>query len=105
MRLHPLVLPWRFDGQCIYDTGAQTRADAVVIALAGPAASIGCGLLSWLGMQAVSGTSSLHVVLQVATFLAIGSGLIRLIPLTLRDARGMRARTDGAQALAAFLAT
>jgi len=102
LKLHPLVLPWRFDGQCAYDAGSQSRADAVVIALAGPAASFGCGLVAWLAAGAVGAASPLHSVLQVATFLAVGTGVLCLVPLTLRDSAGRYMRTDGAQVASAL---
>jgi hypothetical protein len=101
LRLNPIVLPWRFDGQCLYDARSQTRADAIVIALAGPAVSFGSGLLAWLALHAVSTGSPLHAVLQVATILALGAGVLCLVPMTLHDAKGTRIQTDGALVVAA----
>lgn len=105
LRLHPLVLPWRFDGQCTYEAASQSRADAVVIALAGPATSFGCGVVAWLAAGAVGAASPLHSVLLVAAFLAIGTGVLCLVPLTLRDSAGRYMRTDGAHVAAALRAT
>lgn len=102
LRLHPIVVPWRFDGQCIYETRFQTRADAVVIALAGPALSLATGLLAWLALGFTGAASPLHSILQVATLLAVGSGVLCLIPLTLQDTKGTRLRTDGALVVAAL---
>ena len=39
VRFHPIVRPWRFDAVCLFSDKA-TRADTVLIVLAGPAASI-----------------------------------------------------------------
>jgi hypothetical protein len=100
--LHPIVLPWRFDGRCVYDARSQTRADAVVIALAGPAASFASGLLAWMALHSLGTASPLHALFEVATFLALGTGLICLVPLTLHDAKGTRLRTDGAIVVAAM---
>ena len=102
LRLHPIVLPWRFDGQCVYDASSQTRTDAIVIALAGPAVSFASGLVAWLSMHAVSAASPLHTVLQVTMFLALGTGVLCLVPLTLHDGQNVQLRTDGALVVAAL---
>jgi hypothetical protein len=104
LRLHPLVLPWRFSGQCAYEGGSQSRGDAIVIALAGPATSLGCGLAALLASGAVGNASPLHSILQVATFLGFGTCVLCLVPLTLRDSTGRTMRTDGAQVAAALRA-
>ena len=52
----------------------------------------------------VSSSTAGDTVLQAAAFLAVGSCLICLVPLTRRDSRGATLRTDGAHVLAALRA-
>lgn len=98
LQLSPLVVPWRFAGVCAHES-RTTRLDAMIIALAGPFASLLAGLALGAAAHAVA-PSVLHTVLFVAAFIALGSGVICLTPMTLTDSRGRKLRTDGAQALA-----
>ena len=98
---HPLVLPWRFDAVCSYDADSASRAETVVIALAGPAASLVAGVFALNALEH-AGPGLLHDVLRVATLLALGSVVICLVPLTLTDAQGTRLRTDGATVIDAL---
>lgn len=101
IRFHPLVLPWRFDAVCDDDTH-QSRAEAVVIALAGPAASVATGIVAWVALRTTSGAPVLDDVLAVATLGLFATAIVCLIPLTLTDTCGETMRTDGACVLAAM---
>lgn len=100
--LHPLVLPWRFDGVCAYETESESRVDAIVIALAGPAASLAVGISGFALVGAVTMASWLEIFIAVASFNSVGMAIICLVPMTLTDTRGTTLRTDGANVLAAL---
>jgi hypothetical protein len=53
-QLNPFVMPGRFDGLCAYDKSESTRLDAVMIALAGPLASLLFGLALALAARTAS---------------------------------------------------
>jgi hypothetical protein len=96
------MLPWRFDAVCVYEDRDQSRTDAVLIALAGPAASVATGLATWAALRATAGTPWVDAILGVATFASLATAFVCLVPLTLTDSRGDTLRTDGACVLAAI---
>lgn len=99
VRFHPIVRPWRFDAVCLFSDKA-TRADTVLIVLAGPAASIAAGLLAFAGTLFTSGTA--HAILAVVALEGLFSGFLCLVPMTLKDSQGLSMRTDGALAIRAI---
>jgi hypothetical protein len=100
--LHPLMLPWRFDAVCEYDETDQSRADAALIALAGPGVSIATGLAAWAALRATPGDTAFDAVLGITAFASIFMAIVCLVPMTLTDTRGQRLRSDGACVLAAL---
>jgi hypothetical protein len=100
--LHPLMLPWRFDALCRYEKECESRTDAILIALAGPAVSITTGLAAWAILRATPGATMLDAVLGIAAFMSIASAIVCLVPMTVTDTRGQRLRTDGACVLGAL---
>jgi hypothetical protein len=100
--LSPLVIPGYFGGHCTYEARASSRADRILIALGGPAASLAFGLLLWMLDRSVFTSGATHRIAAITAFVSLGSGFICLVPLKLTDSRGRTIPTDGAQALAAF---
>jgi hypothetical protein len=98
---HPVLLPWRFDAVCAYDDGPASRADAALIALAGPAASLLTGLAAWAALLASPGATMVDGVLGIVAFASLATTLVCLTPLTLTDSSGTTLRTDGAVVLTA----
>ena len=98
----PLVIPGHFGGHCTYEGRTSSRADRILIALGGPAASLVFGLLLWMLDRSLFASGAMHRIAAITAFVSVGSGLICLVPLKLTDSRGRTLPTDGAQALAAF---
>jgi hypothetical protein len=101
VRFHPIVRPWRADAVCLISDTAS-RADTVLIALGGPAASIAAGLLAFAGAQSVVTSGTAHDILTYVAIEGLFSGFLCLVPMTLTDSRGVRMRTDGALAIRAI---
>lgn len=91
--LHPLVVPWRFDALCAYEI-EQTRGDAALVALAGPAASLATGVIAWR-LTAFTSPGHLDDVLAFMALGAVVSMVVCLVPVTLTDSNGVVPKTDG----------
>jgi hypothetical protein len=102
-RLHPVLRPWRFDAVCAHER-PRRRADAVLIALGGPAASLLAGLVAVAAARATDSSSTLHWVIVSIACETLFSTLVCLTPMLLTDSRGLTLRTDGALVVAALRA-
>jgi hypothetical protein len=101
VRVHPLVIPGRFGGECRFDGAHCTRSDAVWIALAGPAGALAFGAGIWALGGRLAPAGPLHTFATMTLLVAVVSSLLCLVPLNLTDSTGVTRRTDGARALAA----
>jgi hypothetical protein len=99
--VHALSDPSRIGGSAEFDASRATARDVLLIALAGPAASlIGTFGTAWLLGQTSPGV--LHDILWTAT-LAGAFAVLNLIPIRLQERRnGPVVRTDGRLALDAL---
>jgi hypothetical protein len=98
--VNPLVLPWRLGAACAYEA-PETRAQAALIAFAGPAASMATCLLAWSAL-AFLGPGLLHAFLWGLTFVSLITTVVSLAPFSFNDAQGNRRGSDGAIILAAL---
>jgi hypothetical protein len=94
-------VPWRSSGDVSFDAAQTTARQMLVIALAGPAASLaGAGGTAWI--SASTRSSSVSEFFAMATVAGVFAGLLNLIPMTLtqgtRRNPGARVATDGRHA-------
>jgi hypothetical protein len=99
MSVNALTRPDRFSGEAVFDASRATARDVLLIALAGPAASLAGFLVTALAFSAAAPHGIVHNALWSLTFCGL-YGVANLVPLTLRERRGGPAtRTDGRLAL------
>jgi Zn-dependent protease len=102
LAVNALSHPGRAGGSAEFDASRATARDILLIALAGPAASLAGTVLTAWALSAASPSGMLHSVLWAATF-AGAFGVLNLVPLTLQEGRdGPPLRTDGRLALDAL---
>lgn len=89
-------------GHAAFDDSRARARDIIVIALAGPAASLIGTVVTALICNASSPGTALHDVFWAATVVGAWGVVINLIPMELAQRRGERWRTDGRLALDAF---
>ena len=99
--LNALSEPGRLGGYAEFDDSRATARDVVLIAVAGPAASlVGTVFTAWLFSGAPAGT--LRDVLWALTLAGV-FGVLNLIPFSFQERRdGPSLRTDGRLALDAL---
>jgi hypothetical protein len=91
--------PAGVDGMVEFDASTATASDVLLIALAGPAASLAATVLTALAMSSTPLGSVAHALLWGCTAWNV-IGLANVIPFALRDAAGLVSfRSDGRQAL------
>ena len=102
LSINALSHPGSASGVAEFDDSRATARDILLIALAGPAASlVGTAFTAW-ALSAASPSGALHGLLWAAT-LAGAFGVLNLVPLTIQDRRdGPSTRTDGRLALDAL---
>jgi hypothetical protein len=86
-RLAPVARPWRLDGFLSFDARRISRFGIVLIAIAGPAASIAAGLAAYALFDGTDPGSFMHDLRYVATFNSVGAGLLSLVPMRLQDSQ------------------
>jgi hypothetical protein len=102
LSVNALSSPGRAAGVAEFDGSRATAGDVLLIALAGPAASLLGAIVSAWGLSAGSPSGVLHDLLW-ATTLAGVFGVLNLVPLTFQERReGPPVRTDGRLALDAL---
>jgi hypothetical protein len=103
MTINAFALPGRASGLATFDASRATAYDVLLIALAGPAASLaGLVPMAWALSGAPQGI--VHDLLWAATGCS-AFGVLNLVPLTLSERRGgTTLRTDGRLALDALRA-
>lgn len=102
--LNALAHPARVAGSAMFNASRATARDVLLIALAGPAASIVGKLITAWALSRVAPAGLAHDLFWAAT-LAGGFGVLELVPLTLQERRrGPSIRTDGRLALDALRA-
>jgi hypothetical protein len=95
--------PTHMGGQALGDTRGLTPWATFWVALAGPAASLGTGLLFLSLFSGAADSGAVHDLLWVAAFDSLGTAVVCLIPMTLQERRGgPTIRTDGQLALDAI---
>ena len=101
--VNALAHPGRAAGHAEFDASRATARDVLLIALAGPAASLaGAAMTAW-ALSAVGPSGIVHDVLWAATGYGIFCGVLNLMPISLKDRRdGPTVRTDGRLALDAL---
>ena len=101
-RVRLLVVPWRFDATCEYGA-LHSRTEAILIALAGPFASLCTGILALKAMDHSNTGSVVHAVFSVTAFMALSSAIICLVPMTLTSGKsGAKMHSDGKHIVAAL---
>jgi hypothetical protein len=95
LTLHALEHPARADGYAEFDAARATARDILLIALAGPAASlVGTVLTAW-ALSAAPPTGVVHDLLWTATLAGV-FGVLNIIPLSIQERRGGPSlQTDG----------
>jgi membrane-associated protease RseP (regulator of RpoE activity) len=102
LSINALSHPGRIGGAAEFDGSRATARDVLLIALAGPAASLAGTIGTALALSAVSTTGALHDLLWVATLVGV-TGVLNLVPLRFQERRhGPTLRTDGRLALDAL---
>ena len=79
--------PRRPQGLCVYDASRATRADTVIIALAGPVASALGAFLAWALYSNAAATGLWHDVCSILLLSNVGAVVLNLLPLRLTDGR------------------
>jgi Zn-dependent protease len=102
MSVNALSHPGKTAGIAEFDDSNATARDILLIALAGPAASlVGTALTAW-ALSTAAPASVLHDLLWAATLAGV-FGVLNLVPITFQDNRnGPSVRTDGRLALDAL---
>jgi hypothetical protein len=102
LAINALSHPGRASGAAEFDASRATARDILLIALAGPAASlVGTVLTAW-ALSAASPSGALHNLLWAATAAGV-FGVLNLVPLSFQEGRdGPSVRTDGRLALDAL---
>jgi hypothetical protein len=101
-RLHPVLRPRQHDAFCLH-LRPWRRADAILIALGGPAASfVAGGLAIWVA-SATGPSSTAHDSMIVIACLSLVSFVGCLVPTTVKDSHGFELRSDGGHVLDAIL--
>ena len=94
--------PGRASGAAEFDASRATARDILLIALAGPAASLAGTVLTAWALSAASPSGALHNLLWAATAGGV-FGVLNLVPLSYQEGReGPSVRTDGRLALDAL---
>lgn len=102
MSINALSHPGRAAGSASVDDARATAEDVLWIALAGPLASLGGLVLTWVLYSAAPATGIAHDFLWAAVGTGV-FGVLNLIPLEFQDPRdGPRLRTDGRLAIDAL---
>jgi hypothetical protein len=100
--VNALEHPNRASGAAEFDASRATARDVLLIALAGPAASLAGTVLTAWALSAASPSGVLHDLLWSATLGGV-FGALNIIPLTIHEGRdGPAVRTDGRLALDAL---
>jgi hypothetical protein len=102
MAVHPLVMPAGVGGAVSFDATRTTATDVVLVALAGPLASLIGTVIAWVWFASAPAGSSLSTLLAVAAATGLFATVVNLIPMSVRDRNGaVMWRTDGWHALSA----
>ncbi len=102
LSINALSHPARVAGVAEFDGSRATARDVLLIALAGPAASLAGTMVTALALSAASTTGALHDLLWAATLAGV-VGVLNLVPLRFQEKRrGPTLRTDGRLALDAL---
>jgi membrane-associated protease RseP (regulator of RpoE activity) len=102
MRLNGIVPLAGVAGTAVFDDSRARADDILLIALAGPAASLlGTILTAWL-LSGTAAGSMVHAVLWSATGAGAMLTIVNLVPMELLERSGNRWRTDGRVALDAL---
>ncbi len=102
MAINALEQPNHASGAAEFDASHATARDVLLIAVAGPAASlVGTVLTAW-ALSAAPESGVFHDLLWAATLGGV-FGVLNIVPLTLQERRGGPSfRTDGGLALDAL---
>jgi hypothetical protein len=102
-RIAPVWTPFGLGGVCRWDATHATAADAALIALAGPAASLVGATLSIVALGHTTPGTPAHAVLWTLTNIQCFSTALCLVPFSYRRRRGDRPiSSDGKTALDAL---
>jgi hypothetical protein len=101
VRVRPIFMPFGVTGACEFDASALRAADAVVVSLAGPAASLLGAVVSAIAFGWTAQGTFLHAILWQSAVLQGLSVVLCIVPFTLTDGGGVH-RTDGWVALDAI---
>jgi Peptidase family M50 len=105
MAVSALPHPARLGGYASFDASRASARDLLLVALAGPAASLVAFVVAALALSSVSHAGTAHDVLWAATASSLLSVLLSLVPLEFQEHRGgPKLRTDGRVALEAIRA-
>ncbi len=100
--INALEHPNRVSGAAEFDASRATARDVLLIALAGPAASLAGTVLTAWALSAAPSSGVVHNLLWAATLGGV-FGVLNLVPLTIHERRGGPViRTDGRLALDAL---
>jgi hypothetical protein len=94
MSINAVAHPGRPDGVARFDASRARFLDIILIALAGPAASLVGTIVTALLLSAASPDGVVHDLLWVATALGV-VGVLNIVPITFRNRDGTTLRTDG----------
>jgi hypothetical protein len=103
LSLNALAQPGKSAGLAEFDATRATARDVLLIALAGPAASLVGAVATGWALASSSPSGVLHGLLWAATFGGLGAVVVNLIPFTFQEGRdGPGLPTDGRLALDAL---
>jgi hypothetical protein len=89
-------------GVAVFDDSRARARDIILIACAGPAASLLGTVVTALLLSAVPSGSLVHTLLWTATGVGAAAVVLNLIPMEITQRSGERWRTDGKLALDAY---
>jgi hypothetical protein len=99
--IHALGMPGRAAGRAVFDGSAATVLDAVLIALAGPAASL-IGFVICAFAWSATSDGIVGDLLWAATLECAFGSLVNLVPMSVHEHGGRVLRTDGRAVLDAM---
>lgn len=105
MAVNALPHPSRLGGYTSFDASRASARDLLLVALAGPAASLAGFIVSALALSSAPPTGVVHNLLWAATAANL-FGVLNIVPLEFQERReGPRLRSDGRIALQAIRAS
>jgi Peptidase family M50 len=102
MAVHPLVVPAGMGGAVSFDATRASATDVLLVALAGPVASLIGTVIAWIWFASTPDDAGLASLLAVAAATGLFVTIVNLAPMSIRDRNGaVMWRTDGWHALSA----